>query len=88
MEVPDPHIRMNLIATVSDDGKVHYMTYRETMTGRLFISFLERLLEETRGKLFLIVDRLKAHETQEVQAWVAGHHDRIELFYLPRRRRS
>ena len=84
MEVPDPHIRMNLIATVSDDGKVHYMTYRETMTGRLFISFLERLLEETRGKLFLIVDRLKAHETQEVQAWVAGHHDRIELFYLPR----
>ena len=85
MEVPDPHIRMNLIATVSDDGKVHYMTYRETMTGGLFISFLERLLEETRGKLFLIVDRLKAHETPEVQAWVAGHHDRIELFYLPRR---
>ena len=25
MEVPDPHIRINLIATVSDDGKVHYL---------------------------------------------------------------
>jgi transposase len=85
MEVPDPHIRMNLIATVSNEGEVHYMTYRETMTGTLFIRFLERLLKEMRGKLFLIVDRLKAHETKEVQAWVAGHHDRIELFYLPRR---
>lgn len=76
---------MNLIATVSDEGEVHHMAYREAMTGALFIGFLERLLGETRGKLFLIVNRLRAHDTKQVRAWVADHDDRIELFHLPRR---
>ena len=32
IEVPDPHIRMNLISTISNEGSVHFMTYKETMT--------------------------------------------------------
>src|SRR5271166_4701402 len=37
IEVPDPHIRMNLISTISNEGSVHFMTYKETMTAALFI---------------------------------------------------
>ena len=33
MEVPEPHIRMNMISTIGDDGMVRFMTYKETMTG-------------------------------------------------------
>ena len=44
IEVPDPHIRMNLISTISNEGSVHFMTYKETMTAALFITFLERML--------------------------------------------
>ena len=54
------------------------------MTAALFITFLERLLSETTRKVFLIVDRLKAHDAKKVQAWTADHRDRIELFFLPR----
>ena len=50
----------------------------------LFITFLERLRSETTRKVFLIVDRLKAHEAKEVEAWIADHQDRLELFFLPR----
>ena len=32
--VPDPSIRMNLISTISNEGSVHFMTYKETMTAR------------------------------------------------------
>jgi hypothetical protein len=32
----------------------------------------------------LIVDRLQAHRTPPVQAWIARHADRLEVFYLPR----
>ena len=39
IEVPDPHIRMNLISTISNEGSVHFMTYKETMTAALFITF-------------------------------------------------
>ena len=84
IDVPDPHIRMNLISTISNEGSVHFMTYKQTMTAALFITFLERLLGETTRKIFLIVDRLKAHEAKKVDAWAADHQERIEIFLLPR----
>lgn len=84
IDVPDPHIRMNMISTISNEGSVHFMTYKQTMTAALFITFLERLLGETTQKIFLIVDRLKAHEAKEVAAWAANHRERIEIFFVPR----
>ena len=84
IEVPDSHIRMNQIATISNQGTVHFLTYKETMTAALFLTFLERLLRETTRKIFLITDRLPAHEAKAVQDWVAKHGDRIELFFLPK----
>ena len=73
-----------MISTISNEGSVHFMTYKETMTAALFITFLERLLGETTRKVFLIVDRLKAHDAKKVEAWTADHRDRIELFFLSR----
>jgi transposase len=83
MVVPDPHIRANQISTITNEGKVHFMTYTGMMNAALFLVFLGRLLRSTTGKVFLIVDRLRAHETAEVAEWVAAHRDRIEVFYLP-----
>jgi len=84
MDVPDPHLRANQISTISNAGKVHFMTYTGTMNAALFLVFLGRLLRSTTGKVFLIVDRLRAHMTPEVAAWVTAHRDRLEVFYLPR----
>jgi transposase len=84
LDVPDRHVRANQIATITNAGQVRFMTYLGTMTAALFLVFLSRLLRSTTGKLFLIVDRLRAHTTPEVAAWVAAHRDRLEVFYLPR----
>jgi transposase len=84
IEVPRPHIRMNQISTISNEGTVHFLTYKETMTAALFIKFLEGLLHEATRKVFLIADRLKAHEAKAVEEWVAERSERIELFFLPR----
>jgi transposase len=84
MGVPDPPIRMNQVSTITNEGVVRFMTYAQTMDAALFLIFLGRLLRSTTGKLFVIVDRLRAHETPEVEQWVASHQDRIELFYRPR----
>jgi transposase len=83
MDVPDPHVRANQISVISNEGKVHFMTYLGTMNAALFVVFLERLLRSTTGKIFLIVDRLRAHLTPEVAEWVQRHGERLELFYLP-----
>lgn len=85
MEVPDKHIRMNMISAISNEGMVRFMTSKETMDAELFLVFLGRLLRTTTRKIFLIVDRLRAHEKQTVVDWVEAHKDRIEVFYMPRR---
>jgi transposase len=85
MEVPDPHIRINMVSSITNEGTVRFMTYPKTMTGELFVVFLERLLRSTSGKIFLMIDRLPAHGKACVTEWVAKHRDRLELFELPRR---
>lgn len=82
--VPDRHIRASQIAAISNRGQVRFMTYTGTMDGARYRVFLERLLRSTTGLIFLIVDRLRAHTTPEVRAWIAAHADRLEVFYLPR----
>ncbi len=84
MEVPDGHIRCNQISAISNEGAVRFMTYTSTMTAALFLVFLSRLVSRASRKIFLIVDRLKAHDAAAVEEWVAKHGDQIELFYLPR----
>jgi transposase len=84
MEVPDSHIRVSQISAISNQGAVRFMTYTTTMTAALFIVFLSRLVRGANRKIFLIADRLKAHDAQAVDQWVAEHTDQIELFYLPR----
>jgi transposase len=85
MDVPDPHIRINVISTITNQGTLRFMTYKGAMNAALFLVFLGRLLRTTTRKVLLIVDRLSAHEAAVVEEWVKAHADRIELFYLPRR---
>ncbi len=84
MEVPDSHIRVNLISTITNEGTVRFMTYTGAMTAALFITFLERLLRGTEGTIVLIVDWLRAHEAKAVVEWWLAHDDRLDLYFLPR----
>jgi len=83
MEVPGPHIRVNQITAVSNEGTVWFMTYKGSLNAAVFLVFLNKLIEGTTRKIFLIADRLQAHKTPEVMAWIEAHKDRIEVFYLP-----
>jgi transposase len=83
MEVPKPHIRVNQISAISNEGTVRFMTYKGALDAAVFLLFLGRLIAGASRKMLLIVDRLQAHQTPEVDAWVAAHRDRIEVFYLP-----
>jgi transposase len=85
VEVPDSHLRVNVISTVSNAGEVHFLTYTGTMNAARFIGFLGQLLRETAGKIHLITDRLSAHDCAAVAEWVSARLDRIEVHFLPRR---
>lgn len=73
----------NMISTVTNQGKVRWMIYRETLSSAVFIRFLERLSKDAARKVFLIVDNLKVHHSAPVKAWLLEHAAQIEVFYLP-----
>src|SRR6266566_2947140 len=52
-EFLDRHVRVNQISTITNTGEVHFMTYTGTMTAARFLTFLERLLRGTAGKLIV-----------------------------------
>lgn len=83
MEVPGPHIRVNQISAIGNEGTVRFMTYQGTLNAAVFLLFLQKLVTGAGRKILLIADRLRAHKTPEVEAWVEAHRDQIEVFYLP-----
>jgi transposase len=82
--VPGSRFSVNMISTVTNQGRVRWMIYTGRMNAALFIVFLERLIASAAKKVFLIVDHLSVHEAAAVDQWLAGKEDRIEVFYLPK----
>jgi transposase len=76
-------ITQSMIAAVSNRGLMRFMLYEGALNADGFIAFLRRLTKDAGQKVILIVDNLKVHKADKVQAWIASHAHEIELFYLP-----
>jgi transposase len=84
LTVPGSRFSVNMISTITNQGKVRWMIYTGKMNAALFIVFLTRLIAGATKKVFLIVDHLSVHEAAMVDEWLADKKDRIEVFYLPK----
>jgi len=62
-ETPEIHlsqkkrVRVNFIASLSNQGNVRFMLYTSRLTEAVFLTFLKRLITQRTRKLFWIVDR-------------------------------
>lgn len=74
---------INLISSITNRGKVRFMTYDGSMNAKVLIRFLRRLIRDAGRKVFLIIDNLRVHHAKLVKEWFAAHIDEIEVFYLP-----
>lgn len=88
-ETPEIHlsqkkrVRVNFIASVSNQGNIRFMLYTSKFTEAVWLTFLKRLIAKRKRKLFWIVDQHPVHHGRQVQQWLAEHKEQIELFYLP-----
>ena len=76
-------VRVNFIASISNQGSVQFMLYTSQLNGVVSLRFLNRLICQRSRKLFWIVDRHPIHRAEEVQQWLAEYKEQIEMFYLP-----
>jgi transposase len=75
--------KINMISSITNQGKVRFMLYRETMTSQVLIRFLSRLIKDSDRKVFLVLDNLRVHHSKLVKAWLEKHKEQIELYFLP-----
>jgi transposase len=75
--------RVNLISSITNQGKVRFMIYNNRMNADTFLKFLKRLIQDADRKILLIVDNLKVHHSHKVRDWLENHTDEIEVFFLP-----
>lgn len=83
LRLPAKKERINLISSVTNQGKTRFMLYDGTMNSDTFIKFMKRLIKDAGKKIYLILDNLRVHHSKPVKDWVKEHHDQIELFFLP-----
>jgi transposase len=74
---------INMISTVTNQGLIQFMIYKENMNADVFIRFLEQLIKSQDNKIYLILDNLRVHHSKIVKKWVEENSEKIELFYLP-----
>src|SRR4030095_15205949 len=83
VRVCQTRIKLSLITAVTNKGELRWMVVDGAVNAPTFIRFLGRLIRDARGKVFLIVDRLKAHRARLVRDWLEAHRSEIEVHYLP-----
>ena len=75
--------RVNMLSAVNSQGKVRFMIYQDTMNQQRLIRFMERLIRDSKQKVFLILDNLKVHHGKLAASWLEKHKDKIEVLFLP-----
>jgi len=75
--------RLNMISVITNTGKSMFALYDEAINTERFLDFLQKVIDSSDRKVYLILDNLRVHHAKIVKAWVEEHKDQIELFYLP-----
>lgn len=74
---------LNMISAVTAKGLLRFATFTGGFDAGKFIDFCRKLLHDTDGPVFLIVDGHPAHRAKKVTAFAASTQGRLHLFTLP-----
>src|SRR5919201_2083166 len=74
---------VNLISAVTAKGALRFAAYEGSLNGPVFIDFCRRLLADTPGPVFLVLDGHPVHRSNAVKEFAASTSGQLQLFFLP-----
>jgi len=83
LEHPAKRFKIDVVSAISPTGKALFALYEGAMNTDRFIDFLQKLIDSSNQKVYLITDNLRVHHAKAVKAWIKEHEDQIAIFYLP-----
>ena len=72
-----------MVSAVTAQGLLRFSTVTGSMTAERFIEFCKRLMADTEGPVFLIVDGRPVHRAKKVKKFAANSDGQLRLFFLP-----
>jgi transposase len=75
--------KINMISAITNTGKTMFSLYDDAINVESFIEFLQKTIDSTEQKVFMILDNLRVHHAKLVKAWLEDKKEKIELFYIP-----
>ena len=79
---PAKKFKINMISAITNTGKTMFSLYDESINVDRFIEFLQKVIDSSQKKVYMIVDNLRVHHAKLVKAWIKEHEENIALFYL------
>lgn len=74
---------LNMISAVTAKGLLRFSTFNGSMTADKFIEFCKRLMADTTGPVFLVVDGHPVHRSNKVKDFAAASGGKLRLYQLP-----
>ena len=73
----------NMISGITNKGARAFMVFEGKFTAPVFVAFLQRLLKQIAGKIYLIVDGHPVHKSGKATRFAATHSSRLRLIRMP-----
>lgn len=73
----------NMISTITNNGCLNFMVFKQNFQSDVFIEFLRRLIRQSKKKVFLIIDGHPVHHSRKVKKWLKKNEKSIRQFFLP-----
>lgn len=81
---PARALRVNVISSVTNQGKARFMIYRQNFTAQTFLKFLWQIVRGAKGRqVIVIVDNLRVHHAKPVKEWLEANQALITVEYMP-----
>jgi transposase len=74
---------VNMVSAVTAKGELRFTVVKGTVNAGVFIDFCKKLLHDSPGPVYLIVDGHPAHKAKATSQFVASTGGRLKLFTLP-----
>lgn len=74
---------LNMVSAISAQGRLRFSTFTGSFTAERFIEFCKKLLHDTDGPVYLVVDGHPTHKAKAVKKFVETTGGRLTLFTLP-----
>jgi transposase len=73
----------NMISAITNRGHLAFMVFHGKFDGRLFVQFMQRLLKQAAGKVYLIVDGHPVHRSILAKEFVEANAQQLRLIRMP-----